>query len=116
MVHRLAAGTFLGTKLRSHSIEGFRLTEWEYALAAKAPRHTHEYAYLNLVLHGGHMETLRREEVVSGPQVLVFHPPEEVHGGEKSCPDTRIFGIEIAPPCTSSGRWNTKTCWPLRSE
>ena len=37
MVHRLAAGTFFGTNLRSHSIGGFRLTEWEYAVAAKAP-------------------------------------------------------------------------------
>src|SRR5262249_25307942 len=36
-------------------------------------------------------------EFANPPAVLVFHPPEEVHGGEISCSNTRIFGIEIAP-------------------
>ena len=96
-VHKLAPGTFYGKQLRRCDIAGFRLTEWEYARTSKAPRHAHENAYLNLVLQGGHVETLARGEFASGPAALVFHPPEEVHSGEISCEETRIFDIEIAP-------------------
>jgi AraC family transcriptional regulator len=98
MIHKLAPGTFYGKKLRSHNIEGFRFTEWNYEQAAKAPRHSHECAYLNMVLQGGHVETLEKGEFACLPAVLVFHPPEEVHAGQISCSNTRIFDIEIPPP------------------
>jgi AraC family transcriptional regulator len=96
LIQKLASGTFYGEKLKSHDIEGFRLTEWRYEPAAKAPRHFHECAYLNIVLQGGHLETLDREELACEPAVLVFHPPEEIHAGQIFCSDTRIFDIEIA--------------------
>src|SRR5204862_368253 len=97
MIDKLATGTFYGKKLGSHNIEGFQLTEWGYELAAKAPQHSHECAYLNMVLQGGHVETLAKGEFACDPAVLVFHPPEEVHAGQISCKDTRIFDIEIPP-------------------
>lgn len=97
MPARLAAGTFYGRKLRGRQVDGFRLSEWEYAQGATAPRHSHEHTYLNLVLQGGHVETLAHTEVSCPPQLLVLHPAGEVHGGAIARDDTRIFDIEIAP-------------------
>src|SRR5579871_109852 len=97
MIQKLVSGTFFGKNLRSCNVDGFRLSEWEYERAARASRHSHECAYLNMVIRGGHVETLTKGEFACEPAVLVFHPPEEVHGGHIACSDTRIFDLEIAP-------------------
>jgi AraC family transcriptional regulator len=78
-------------------VEGFHLSEWEYPQTSTAPRHTHEFAYFNMVVQGGHIEALSREELTLERGALVYHPPGEVHWGEIACKGTRIYGIEIAP-------------------
>jgi AraC family transcriptional regulator len=61
------------------------------------PRHSHELAYLSLVLRGSYTETIGHKELLGKPSALVAHPPAQAHAVDFHASDVRIFRTEIRP-------------------
>lgn len=94
---RLCGGQFLGKLIRSKAIAGLSLSETIYPAGACLPRHCHEDAYFCLIRQGTYREEYGGRMRSCGPQMLAFHPPEEVHTEHFDGEAVRSFNIEIAP-------------------
>jgi AraC family transcriptional regulator len=57
--------------------------------------HTHEPAYLSLVLKGAYTETCAKRSCTRSASTIIFHPPDEPHAVDFHNTEVRIFRIEI---------------------
>jgi AraC family transcriptional regulator len=86
---------FHGEKLRSHEIDGFRLSEWHYAPGVHLPWHAHECAFFKVMLEGAYMKTDVRRAWTISPFTLTFHPAGERHADRFYEAAGRVFDLEI---------------------
>src|SRR5579872_805706 len=94
---RLPPGSFYGTLLCTASASGFILRETVYAADLKTPNHSHQNAYLGLILEGESTQTLGESTRTCGPGTLTFHPPGETHRDHFQGVRARLLQIEILP-------------------
>jgi AraC family transcriptional regulator len=95
-VTKLSSGQLYGSVLRSSSVSGFNLIETAYAPGVEIPRHSHERAYLCLVLQGIYTEIYGRRSRVCKPSTLIFHPSDESHSDSFHHGGGRCFNIQVS--------------------
>src|SRR5262249_25637154 len=96
-MRKLHPGSFYGEKLKSCEIDGFRLSEWVFQPNARTPWHSHECAFFNMCIEGGHTETYRQGSRVCDRFILVFHPVGESHANFFQRESPGMFYLEIEP-------------------
>ena len=96
MCERVGGGRFLGEAVRSHAFAGLEFHETRYSARSSLPRHCHENAYFCLILAGTYQEEYGRRRRSCGPNMLAFHPAEEVHAEYFDKDDVRSFNAEIS--------------------
>ena len=86
-----------GSVLKSCEVSELTLMETAYAPCAVLPKHSHECAYLCLVLQGTYTEVYGNRTRVCKPATLIFHPPDEVHSDRFHKAGGRCFNIQVSP-------------------
>jgi AraC family transcriptional regulator len=81
--------------LKSREIAGLTLTECAYPPGFKMLKHSHEPAYLSLVLQGRYTETIDSVELSGKPATLLAHPPQRAHAVVFHNQEVRIFRTDI---------------------
>jgi AraC family transcriptional regulator len=93
----LSPNHFYGTSLRLAEAGGFTLLETVYSSELRTPEHSHELAYLGVVLEGRSNQTAARTIRNCHPGTLTYHPPGETHSDHFFGPRVRLLQIEINP-------------------
>jgi len=76
-------------------VSGFVLRELYYAPLASLPRHSHQTAYVSLVLEGRYREQNGRGNRHLRPDTMCLHPAGETHSNQFARSGARIFSIEF---------------------
>jgi AraC family transcriptional regulator len=97
MTGRLSFGSIHGKELRRADVAGFSLQEWDYDADFQFPRHSHDSAFFNLLLHGCFTETCGNWARTCPPFTLIFQPAGEPHGKQIHRSGARTFDVEISP-------------------
>jgi AraC family transcriptional regulator len=92
----LRAGEYYGQVKGAAEVAGLRLTDLQHASARRIPSHTHEQAFLCLLLGGGYREQAGRLAVEYAPGTLVFHPAGLQHEDEIGPGGGVFFLVEYA--------------------
>lgn len=85
-----------GSVLKSCRVSELTLVETAYNPDAVLPKHSHEWAYLCLVLQGGYSEAYGNHTRVCKPSTLIFHSPGEVHSNRFHKSGGRCFNIQVS--------------------
>lgn len=94
---QLPSGSYYGTSLRSTVVSGFKLSETVYSGEIKTPNHSHELAYLGIVLEGEAYQTVGSRSHSCRQGTSTFHPPGETHRDHFVGPSVRLLQIELLP-------------------
>ncbi len=97
MSQQPSLNSFAGKKLQHRELPGFALGETVYPAGLRMPRHSHEPAYITLVLQGGYDEAVGQTTRNCAPATLVFHPAGEAHAIAFQQAPVRIFRLEAKP-------------------
>ena len=76
---------------------GFVLRELHYGPLVALPPHSHETAYLSLVLEGHYQEYDSRRARHLGPDTMLLRPAGDTHANQFARSGARIFCIEFSP-------------------
>lgn len=71
------------------------LTRVEHDQPRRLPRHSHQAAYMSLLLKGQYRESSGTRSIDCAPLTLVFHPPETSHDDEIGPEGGTFFIVEI---------------------
>ena len=92
----LRAGEYYGQVASAAEVAGLRLTDLSHASARRIPSHSHEQAFLCLLLGGRYREQAGRLAVEYAPGTLVFHPAGFQHEDEIGPGGGVFFLVEYA--------------------
>lgn len=92
----LRAGEYYGKVAAAAEVAGLRLTDLEHTAARRIPSHSHEQAFLCLLLGGRYREQAGRLAVEYAPGTLVFHPAGFQHQDEIGPGGGVFFLVEYA--------------------
>ncbi len=87
--------SFHGRTAFRREVSGFELRELHYAPLASLPRHSHETAYISLLLEGRYREHDGRRTRPLPPDTMLLHPAGETHSNQFGRSGARIFCIEF---------------------
>lgn len=90
------SGSFFGRSLRRVQTGGFRLLETVYSPELKTPDHSHDFAYVGVVLEGEANQTVAGRVRNRRPGTVTYHPPGETHRDHFLGPKVRLLQIEIS--------------------
>jgi AraC family transcriptional regulator len=93
--NHLNPGEFYSTVTRHSRDEFFLLSELRLPQPCDMPAHSHELAYITLLLEGSYGEQSREAEFVLSPFTAVFNPSGIHHKSLISRNSTRTFTIEL---------------------
>lgn len=97
MDRKLHPGSFHGKATRSAESLSFRLTEFFYPAEFTTAPHSHEYAYLAVVLSGGATQTCGTRVRTCGPRTVFFNPPGEIHSDHFHSRGSHQLTLELGP-------------------
>jgi AraC family transcriptional regulator len=92
----LAPGTFYGETLGRHQAGGFTLSETRYRAASSLPSHSHESGYLGFILKGSYLEKYDGKIRSCEPQMILYHPADELHSQFFDRTTVHLFRVEIS--------------------
>jgi AraC family transcriptional regulator len=92
----LASGAFYGRVGRQWSSELATVSVLHHESPRTLPDHSHERAFLTLLLRGRYREEAGGTAIAYGPLSLVFHPEGLVHRDEIGAGGASFFTIEVA--------------------
>ena len=92
----LRAGQYYGQVASAAEVAGLRLTDLSHTSARQIPSHSHEQAFLCLLLGGRYREQAGRLAVEYAPGTLVFHPAGFQHADEIGPGGGVFFLVEYA--------------------
>ncbi len=93
----LRAGQWFGQTQVRQQVCGNTLTQLAHTQPHKVPPHTHERAYVSLVLDGAYRERFAGRTIEYQPFTLAFHPPYFSHHDEIGAQRARFFAVEFDP-------------------
>jgi len=94
MTLSLPASSFYGVDA-SERHAGIHLTESAYPAGLRMRSHSHEYAYLGIVLSGSYDETIGSRTLHRRTLTAVFHPAGEAHSVAFHEKAVRIFRVQL---------------------
>jgi AraC family transcriptional regulator len=92
----LRAGEYYGSVASAAVVAGLRLTDLRHGSARRIPSHSHEQAFVCLLLGGRYRERAGRLDVEYAPGTLVFHPAGFQHEDEIGPGGGVFFLVEYA--------------------
>jgi AraC family transcriptional regulator len=98
---RLAAGSYYGTTEQRLDVAGVTFTETIYGPGTRLPHHTHESAYLCLVVEGEFDESLGARHRACAAGHLLVRPAGETHAQSFGASGGRCFNIHLGAPWES---------------
>lgn len=98
---QLRAGEFFGRLAARRDVGGVHLNERVYTPGLAIPRHTHERAYVVLVVAGTYEERTRRGSVRCTTSSALVHPAGEEHEDRFGPSGGRTFQVELDRPLTA---------------
>lgn len=84
-----------GKLLRDRGLPELRITEYQYPIGLLIPKHTHESAYITLVLEGNYSESIADVSDTCSPGMVRFLPAGERHTNH-FITETRCLHIAVA--------------------
>ena len=90
-----ARSGFFGTTLAGRELAGLRLVERRYAPDQRTPRHSHERAYVGLVLEGFSLQVSGARTLERGPMTAFLYPPGETQSEQFGAGGGRVFSVEL---------------------
>lgn len=94
---RLTSGQYLSPVGARRECAAARLFETTYSLGMHLPRHSHQFAYLVLMIDGVLQETTRGRSYELASGWMVFNEAGESHQNEVLAARTRCLNVELAP-------------------
>ena len=88
-------GGFHGTSLAERVVPGLRLVERWYEPGLRTPKHSHERAYLGLILEGHSLQFSGTKRIERGPMTTYLCPPGQLQSERFGACGSRIFSVEI---------------------
>ena len=70
---------FHGATLAKREVAGLRLVERSYAPGQRTPKHSHDRAYVGLILEGFSVQATGSRQFERGPMTALLYPPGQVH-------------------------------------
>ncbi|MGO8699944.1 MAG: helix-turn-helix transcriptional regulator [Limisphaerales bacterium] len=104
MQSRLSAGDYFGTKRSNLRFDDLILSECSYALNTRLPKHSHENAYIIVVLEGSQVEELKEGRRWYHQKVLALHPAQEAHSQQIGSDGLRCLHVEFGANWLSQNR------------
>src|SRR5678815_3142698 len=95
MTARLPAGQYFGEHERQLRLNDLIFSELRYEREADLPAHSHESAFLTVVLSGSQTEVFRGAECHYKPGTLALQPAEEVHCHRIGSTGLRCINVEF---------------------
>lgn len=95
MTTSLQTGQYFGKIIREKRFGPFILVEKCHHGPGVIEQHSHNNAYLSLVLAGTWKEALPERQRHCKPETLLYHPPEELHIDQFGGGEVRLFNIEF---------------------
>lgn len=80
--------------LRSHTVEGVRLTEKRHAAGDRLPRHSHETPFVTFVLRGGYDESRGGSSVACLEGCALLHEAGETHEDRFGPRESHLLNLE----------------------
>ncbi|HUY14591.1 MAG TPA: AraC family transcriptional regulator [Terriglobia bacterium] len=93
----LHPSSFHGKATRSEETLSFRLTEYFYPAHFTTAPHSHEYAYLAVILSGGGTQSCDKRVRACGPRTVFFNPPGEIHSDHFHSQGSHQLTLELGP-------------------
>jgi AraC family transcriptional regulator len=94
----LRTGHFFGESSRRYAGTNVTLSELAYRAVRKLPRHSHESAYVSLLMHGRYRDRLTGHLVEYTPFQAGFRPARTEHTDEYGDGVNVFFNVEICTP------------------
>ena len=91
----LHTGHFFGSSSRRYSGANVTLSELRYGAVRKLPRHSHESAYVSLLMRGHYRDCLAGSMVEYVPFQAGFRPAHTEHTDEIGDGDNLFFNVEM---------------------
>ena len=88
---------FHGRTAFRREVSGFVLRELYYAPLTSIPRHSHETAYVSLLLEGRYSEQDGRRKRYLRPDTVLLRPAGETHSNQFARAGARVLCIEFTP-------------------
>jgi AraC family transcriptional regulator len=95
-IERRVGEQFYGNKLAWREVTGFRFTVRHYSPDFETPLHTHQAAYLCLVLKGTSRQTYGKKSHLRKPLEAFFYPPGETLSERFGNAGGRFFVLEVS--------------------
>lgn len=92
---QLSAGHYFGVKRSQVRMGDLILSECMYALQTELPKHSHENAYMILVLGGTQVEDLNGTQRWYQRDTLALHPAQEMHSQQIGAQGLRYLHVEF---------------------
>lgn len=86
---------FHGATLAEREVAGLRLVERRYAPGQRTPKHSHDRAYVGLILKGFSVQTSGTRQFERGPMTALLFPAGQVHSERFGDRGSRIFSVEF---------------------
>ncbi|MGH9869041.1 MAG: AraC family transcriptional regulator [Candidatus Polarisedimenticolia bacterium] len=86
---------FHGATLAEREVAGLRLVERRYAPGQRTPKHSHDRAYIGLILKGFSVQAAGTRQFERGPMTALLYPPGQVHSERFGDRGSRIFSVEL---------------------
>lgn len=99
---QLRAGEYYGQVAAATEVSGIRLSDVSHPCPRRVPSHSHERAFVCLLLKGRYREEAGRLEVEYAPGTLAFHPAGFKHKDEIGPGGGAFFLVEYADACLES--------------
>jgi AraC family transcriptional regulator len=86
---------FHGATLAEREVAGLRLVERRYAPGQRTPKHSHDRAYVGLILKGFSVQACGTRQVERGPMTAILNAPGQLHSERFGDLGSRIFSVEL---------------------
>lgn len=86
---------FHGATLAEREVAGLRLVERRYAPGQRTPKHSHDRAYVGLIIKGYSVQASGNRQFERGPMTAFLYPPDQVHSERFGDLGSRIFSVEL---------------------
>lgn len=91
----LSSGNYFGAEKKCHENSSFKFNITQYEPFNEIATHSHENAYLSLLINGNYEESVSNKKELVDPGQILFRPAGYRHANQFLKPGGRCFNIEL---------------------